>query len=34
MAEMDGSLTQGKANDKMLEQLNRHLIWFAKYKQS
>ena len=34
LAEIDGSLKQGKANDKVLEELNKHLIQVGKYKQS
>jgi hypothetical protein len=34
LAEIDGSLKQGKANDKTLDDLGRHLIQLAKYKQS
>ena len=34
LADIDGSLKQGKDNDKVLEELNKHLIQVGKYKQS
>ena len=33
LAEIDGSIKQGKANDKTLDELDKHLIQLAKYKQ-
>jgi hypothetical protein len=34
LADIDGSIKQGKINDKTLDELNRHLIQLAQYKQS